>query len=607
MKTRFVAVIIIFVACVFAYFNSLSGDFVWDDNLLIKDNYFIQNISNITKVFTIDFWEASLKAQKGAFYRPVVTASLMIDHLFYKNNPIGYHLTNIILHILTSIMVLHVCLYFFSLTSATLAALVFAVHPIHTESVAFISGRTDICAALFLLISLYFFILTVNSVDIRFSFFSGLFFLLALLCKEAAVAGAVMILFLWGYFKMFRTRKYSYYIVDLIRKTLPYVLALIIYIFMRKAVYSGPVKYYHEYPAGSALYTFLTMPKIWFCYVMKLFYPVNLSVDYAPEVITKLFSPYFLFPCLFFAVLIGVAIWCYFTEKRLFTFVILWFVMTILPASNIIPIGILMADRFLYIPSFAFAFLAGYIYDKYYFDLNESAKRIMAYSFFIILALFLVLTVRRNFDWKDNQRLWLKTAKTTPASFRAHGSMATMYMEKNMLDDALREAKLAAIYRPGDPRNMGNIGVIYMTMGNYDSAIDYFEKSIALDPADFRTYANLYLIYNEQKKYDLAFNALDKATQLSPNNIDLWKLKAQFCKDHKLYERLKESHMHLIELIPTDIKLLKQIAQYYQDEMQDYPMAVKVYKKIIQTNSDPEVFTKMKQCMDKITFQQHVK
>jgi len=604
MKTRLIAFILICAGSLLVYFNSIPGDFVWDDTLLIKQNHFIRDISNIKNVFRVDFWEASFKSQKGLFYRPVITVSLMLDYLFYKNNPAGYHLTNVIMHTLTSFMVLQICLYFFSLTSSVLAALVFAFHPVHTESVSFISGRTDIFAAFFLITSLYFFILTVNSVDIRLMFFSGLFFLLALLCKEASAAGFFIIFFLWAYFKVIHTKNYSYYILDIIRKTLPYTFAMVIYIFLRNMVYAGPVKYSHEYPAGSWLYTLLTMPKIWFVYVMKLFFPVGLSIDYAPEVVTSVFSPYFIVPVILFIGILWFAVKCYFDQKKPVVFAVVWFSLTLLPASNIIPIGVFMADRFLYIPSFAFAFLAGFIYDRYYPGKPEWVKRAMAYSFFVILALFVILTIRRNFDWATSQRLWLKTAQTTPESFRAHGSIANMYIEKNMYEDALREAKLSDLYRPNDPRNMGTIGVIYMAMGNYDLAAQYFEKSIELDPSDFRTYANLYLIFNEQKKYDRAYNAIDKATQLSPGNIDLWKMKAQFCKEHKLYERLSECYLQIIELVPTDHQLLNQIALYYQDEAKDYAMAVKVYKKMIQTNSDPEVFRKMKECMDKITVEQ---
>lgn len=133
------------------YANSLQGEFIWDDKDLIVDNSYIKNWSNLDTNLTKDFFYRSQDKGKVGYYRPVITLSYMLDYSLWKQNSSGYHLTNLIFHVLNSVTIyLLVLLLSGSLICSLLVSLLFAVHPIHTESVSWIAGRTDLIASFFL-------------------------------------------------------------------------------------------------------------------------------------------------------------------------------------------------------------------------------------------------------------------------------------------------------------------------------------------------------------------------------------------------------------------------------------------------------------------------
>ena len=155
-KLVYISCALIMILGLAVYANSLGGEFLWDDHHLIEDNMTINRWSKVTRVFTTDI--ASGAGGKYNFYRPLQIISYMFDYWLWKLNPIGYHLTNILLHILTAL-----CLYwlinliFKQPMLAFLSSVLFVVHPVHTEAVAYISGRADSLALLFMALCFIFY------------------------------------------------------------------------------------------------------------------------------------------------------------------------------------------------------------------------------------------------------------------------------------------------------------------------------------------------------------------------------------------------------------------------------------------------------------------
>ena len=178
------------------YANSLKNDFVFDDESVVQNNLSIQSLSNIPKYFIA---EEGFHKVIGRYYRPVVSTTYAIDFYFWGLNPIGFHLTNIIINMIS-------CLFLFSVLNklfknyksgnlaALLATLIFSSHPVHTEAVSWISGRTDSIATLFFFISFFYYIKKNDDNKINHSIIlSLLFYTLGLLSKEMVITLPVLI------------------------------------------------------------------------------------------------------------------------------------------------------------------------------------------------------------------------------------------------------------------------------------------------------------------------------------------------------------------------------------------------------------------------------
>ncbi len=572
-------IILLTLSCVIVYGNMLNNRFVWDDKLFIEKSYFIRDFSNIKKVFYTDYWQASYRAYQASFYRPLITASFIIDFRMWKNNPFGYHLTNLIFHILTCFIFFAVIRYFMSLGGAVLGSLVFAVHPIHTESVTFICGRTDVMSAFFLFTSLYLFIrgIFARKSIVRIFLISAvaLLYMLALLCKEASIVGLALFGVTWLCFRQDSRAEWRYPVQVLLAVSAMTVLYMII----RYTLLSGVMAHRNAYPGATFMYTVLTLPKIIVLYIGKLLVPVGLSIDYAPRVVTSVLSASFIFPIIIILILLSITIVSYKRGRKVVAYGILWFFITVLPVTNIIPIGIFMADRFLYIPSLGLAFVGGYILDGL---VNRNYNRRIVFGCIIVIMLSsMVLVVRRNTDWRNEYVLWSKTAETTPASFRAQGSLGQIFMEQGRYDEALRRTRLALLYNPDDYRVLGNLGVIYLSLHKYDKAIESFKKVLRLEPRDFRTYANLYVIYAEQNKPALALECISKAIQNSPRNIELRRMKASYLYNLKQYGKAVMEYMDILKIMPDDIESLVAIGDIFRLNLNDAGRAEEFYTRAL--------------------------
>jgi len=205
-KNHLFATIVLIILGVIVYANSFNGQFIWDDDLVIKNNIYITQWQYLPKIFTEDVGIGA--GQKFNFYRPLQMLSYMVDYSFWELNVQGYHLTNIMLHILASIM-----LYYF-VTVLTrdnllslLTSILFIAHPIHTEAVAFMSGRQDSLAMIFILASFILYIKYLQTSKIYLSVWMVICYILALLSKEISlILPALIIVYHYAYKEKIRWR-----------------------------------------------------------------------------------------------------------------------------------------------------------------------------------------------------------------------------------------------------------------------------------------------------------------------------------------------------------------------------------------------------------------
>ena len=527
----YVILIPIVFLSIIIYWNTLQNEFVnFDDLDLVVRNKYVKSLSyqNIKDIFT--------PGVVGT-YQPVRTLSYAIDYHFWKLNPTGYHVTNILCHACSTLLVFLIAYLLTkrSLIAAT-ASLFFAVHPLHVEAVTWIAGRRDVLSSFLALLAVYCFLLARPPQDDEhseqpakllttlFYLFSLGFFALGLLTKASVVILPILLVlydvcFLPSIRKHWR-RLFIY---------LPFFLISCIHtlVFLRISRATGVVE--SSYHGGDAYTTLLTMLRVFGEYVIMLFVPKNLSATYGVTTVHSILEPAFLISL---AVLVVAALFTVWTWKKskLAFFGIVWFFISLIPVSNIIPIAIIKADRYLYFPSVGFCLMIAWLIARGWTALSnlrssKSGKLLIASGYWVMIGVVIVLysfqTFQRNQDWKDSHTLWTATLETHPDSSIALNNLGLIYEDQGMHQKALALYQNVLEIHPDQEhieRIYGNIGDVYRHQKMYEEAIDYYQKALEVDPEYIPTYLGLGSISVDLGHYDNAEKIYMAALELDNRN-----------------------------------------------------------------------------------------
>ena len=428
-------IFLIVFAVFILYWQSTRFDFVLDDKIVVTENTFVkEGIKGIGDIFSNDAMTGYFNKQpdklQGGRYRPLSMVIFAICFQLFKLNPFYYHLINILFYTSCCILLYFTMLRVFNLTPENLskykiyifsAALLFTIHPVHIEAVANVKGLDEIMTFLFGISAFLFTLLYFDSKRTFYLIASLACYLLSLLSKESTLPLVLAIPVSLYFF-----RKAS------IQTVLKHFLILLIpaglYLIFRyhalgflagnnvtsNALMNNPYLYASaSQKAGTILYTFLL-------YLKLLFFPHPLTHDYYPYQIKLIgiFHPYSLLGILVIVFLMWVAIKGI-KGRSYFSYVIFYFLVTIVLVLNIvINVGTFMNERFLFVPSFAFALLLSVIPMRF----NENKK--LKISFLCLLALMLVgfsyKAAGRIPDWKDKKTLNLAAIKVSKNSARAN-------------------------------------------------------------------------------------------------------------------------------------------------------------------------------------------
>jgi len=492
------SMLIIIMAGAFVYANSIHGKFLWDDEILIQDNKEIQSWSNLPRIFAENIGTGA--GRDYNFYRPLHMLTLMVDYSLFKFDVEGYHLTNILFHILTALCIYILAnLLFRHNALSLLTALLFVVHPIHTEVVTYISGRFDALSAFFMLLCIIFYIKNFKS-SFMTIFLVSLCAILAILSKENALILPVLILLYHYIFGEFNFKKF-----------IPLVAIAIIYIILRMTVLYFP---------GSGFQTPNTlwdrMPGFFVAvtnYITLLILPFNLHMEHG-DLLFKFSDPKALIGIL----ILAFAAFCVFKfrkSNKLLTFAILWFFICLLPESNLYRINAYMNEHWLYLPSFGFFLLLG----KYLCPLNENGKlRIFSLIACVaLLSFYSFLTIKQNTYWKDPVSFYERTLKYAPFSSRLYNNLARQYEMSGRYKEAVELYKKAVKIAPDYAEAYNNLGVADADLDLNLEAIDAYKTAIKLDPNLVGIYSNLGNAYGRVGKTNEAIEVFLKALKIKPD------------------------------------------------------------------------------------------
>lgn len=508
------------------YVNSLSNQFTYDDEFTIVNNYFIKSLQNISGLFKKDYFSLSGELS----YRPVVTLSYFIDYALWKLNPFGFHLTNVLLHTLNSVLFFFLLMWFsasrhiLSLSSRTkisfIGALIFLCHPVLTEAVNAISYREDLLAGTFFLSSFILFIKAKRQHTFLPYLASTVCYLFGIFSKEMVITLPLCVFF--SDILLMEKRGYR----RILSGYLGYILVTVLYLLVRFVFLHNPVESHVSYPNGSIITNFLTMSKVLVFYIKVFFFPFNLNADYVMPYSSSISDISFILSFLFLCLLVVIIHRLFFYSKILF-FSAVWFFISLLPVLNIIPIENIMAERYLYIPIIGFCTAVSNLIVgcdgnriRSSHTLEKINQWIIPALLILVLAGFSVKTIRRNKVWIDQTALWGHTAQASPQSFKAHNNLGNIYRDTGRLDEAIQEFKSALSLYDSYLDAHNNLGVTYRKKGMLKEAIFEYQKVLQLSPRYPYAHNNLGVLYARANLLDQAIAAFRNAILNKPDYPD---------------------------------------------------------------------------------------
>lgn len=473
------AIALVTLLAIGVYLNTRSHVFVWDDKFLIAQNPTIQRLQNAPAAFISDFSPPGDPSKKSGYYRPVTILSYMVDFALWGNNPHGFHRTNVLLHALCSglvyIFASSLCIHPYT---ALLSSLLFALHPVHTESVAWISGRTDLLCAMFLLLSLLAFSKSrAGSLSKRRILFQGsslLTFLFALWSKETAIVLPLLLPF-YEYVSVRRLPQNN--VPSFIRRHASYWTTAALYMGFRLLALHrlGPTISQHT---EGFIIRLLTAPKIVGLYLKQLLWPLHLNAELEVSPVHSPLDAGFLLSIGVLVALLLIALRLRRSGPPLF-FGILWFFLTLLPVSNLIPLQDAVAERFLYIPSIGFLIVLSAVLYLLYKHIGKPSLRItMTAVISLILLGYGWITIHRNRNWKNDLTLFSANVRDAPASPRAHYNLSTFFLARGEYDQAIKELQTAIQLRPDYVQAHYNLACAYALKGKANLALQALTQAI---------------------------------------------------------------------------------------------------------------------------------
>ena len=541
-SSKYTLSLVILMASVGVYLNTLPNDFIFDDKVQLLRNPWIKDVKYIPDIFLSDVW--GFAGFKGAsnHYRPMMYLLYMADYHIFGFKPWGFHLTNIIFHAGVSVLVFFVATILLTqqiaitsgfpaserleseqvlpnsstLMFAFIAALLFATHPIHTEVVAWIGAIPELLFTFFYLISLYWYIKADKPLSIA-HLLSVAFFSISTLCKETTLTLPLILLAYDYSFRKNLFRISLQNLAPLIKRYMPYLLVAVAYLIFRNYAIGGfaPAK---EHANLSDYQYFINIFPLFAQYLEKLFFPINLNAFYTFNPISSILE---LEGILALIITFSFITLVYmFRRNRLIFFCLLWITIPLLPVLYIPALtSNPFTERYLYLPSVGFVIMASFAVNATYKIkvMGQAVTIMVILTVTALTGLYSAGTIKRNYVWRDEFTLWTDTVKKSPDSYAPHLGLGKIYYEKGLIDKAVEHFEIALRLRPNFPVIHRDLGTAYLTKGFIDKAIEHYQIAVSLMPNYPDAHNDLGNAYRAKGLLDKAVRRYQTALMLRPN------------------------------------------------------------------------------------------
>nr|XP_027200456.1 transmembrane and TPR repeat-containing protein 1-like isoform X2 [Dermatophagoides pteronyssinus] len=570
-STIIIIYIVIILISIICFSNSLNGDFVHDDIPAIVKNDDVHGTTTIWQLFNNDFWGRPMSdTESHKSYRPITTFTFRLN-MMISTQPFGFHLINLFLHIIVSLLVFIIGhrILLFDIHIATIAGLLFAIHPIHTEAIVSIVGRADLLCALFYLLAFLSFHLSLpplrnhqsSSTSSSSSSTLSLLWLIpfvlsttmALLSKEIGITIIGVCAFYWLCYMLIAFKYYHYqwlyffdrqFWIPIITTILSFFILMIIR--LRMLGDNWPLFSEQDNPTSysrSMLTRILT-----YCYISAynirlLLNPTNQSYDWQTSTIRLINSlndqrNLWTLTILIMSILL---LYCSITKllwsnhhshhpietsiqlagngkisannndddgKTLFIAIIM-LIIPYLPASNLfITVGFVIAERLLYVPSIGFIFIICYGIQQLRRQFHKY-HRYINLMILILMAVFLIKTFKQNQVWSSRETLYKSGIINVPENAKAHYNYGNLQQDLGNWNDAIEHYQTAIRLWPDHASAHNNLGALYWKISSPDLAEQHFQQALIINPYHAKAYFNLAKVYSKRGQTNEAIRLME--------------------------------------------------------------------------------------------------
>jgi tetratricopeptide (TPR) repeat protein len=517
-----IAVVAMLVVLVYA--NSVSNGFVGDDPAFISGNVGIRDIGNTVAFFTgTDHTATSRPEWGGIIYRPLRTLSYAVDYALFKQHPVGYHLHSLLWHA-------GVCALIYLITvqvtrapwSALIAAVVFAVHPLHVEAVAWLSSRADLIGSFFALLSLLLYICSRAEEGRRQYALLGF----ALIAFFVACLGKETMVFLPGLAILYDTsfstdRPLARTVRERLPAWLAYSIVCAVYLGIRFAV-TGRMSTEATWWGGSWHGTALMMVKVTAIYLRLIVAPFELSLRYHIAPVKTLADAGFWISLLVISAYAAATAAAY-KRSRVTFFFLCWFPLALVPISNLIPISFsMMAERYIYLPSAGPIVAAAHLLGEALRKWNDAGqqRRLRGAAAVAALAVLVMAacSVRRNRVYRDQTTFYQAALAANPDSAPGLKGMGDQLAQAGDHRQAMDYYRQALANDPAYADAMARLAKSLQRTGDTEGAATWAVAATAYGPDDAKVHFIVADIYLRQRQMAKAQHHWERTVALNPRH-----------------------------------------------------------------------------------------
>ena len=543
----------LFLCCMglLVFYGTLHSPFHYDDTHAIVENPHIKDLSKFQEKVGI----------QNIFNRSTLLFSFAVNQNLGEMKVFGYHLVNILIHILSAILWFFLVREFLHIepfknrsllkTLPLVCSIIHLANPLNVQAVTYISSRSSLLATFFYLLAFYIFLKIIKPVKeevykLRIPILvSGLLLILFLgIASKEIVASFPLIAIVYLWLATPNEKRKC-----LIPKLISILFLLLIFLGYRYFEQGNLFSLKADPTSGDThrlLYLLSQIKVILGYYLLKLLTPFNLNFE--PDLV--LYSSWFHWGWIIsLTILLIAGIVIFKQQSNLIKFGALWFLITLLPTSSFIPLKQLATEHRTYLPGLGFSLILGWMF------LNikncQTAAKVL---FLIFILLSSTLTLNRSLDFRSEVSLWKDTSQKSPRKALVHNNLATAYMAIDQLQKAKDALKMALTINPSQIDSYVNLGHIAGREKNWEQAIEKFDLGISLGTKKSDTFYYSGFARNNLGRYEEAIPYFEKAISLQPFKADYYFDLGNSYRHLKLFDNALHHFRKTLEIEPNHYK-----------------------------------------------------